>query len=322
MAMEPARPAPRTFIPVTNDSDELRGALSQTGLSERALVGRTTRLTHDLRVAGAGALRPERRDELALHLRYWTAVRRILGTERASSPNIEDYDPLIRTLEPTELFDEATNGAGVSQYEIEKFDLTGSTERFIVDGCRLIRGKLKGIDAHELMSFQETGIFHTKILEITAVTFNARFCSISSSIIEIIESEDLDCYEGLMRDTDITLRVSRRASFVNADLGAGAEGSRTLVDNLAGIPAWRDAHAAVRFKKCRFSDASFHRALLKDVEFTECEFDELDISDANVDGTTFTNCKIAGRDLVLDDLEGAHYDLPPCIQVIGSSGDQ
>lgn len=299
---------------MTNGSDELRAKLSETGLSERALVGPTTRLTHDLRVAGAGALRPERRNDLALHLRYWTAVRRILRNDRSGAPRIEDYDPEIRTLQAQELFDAATNGAGVSQYEITEFHIAGTPDQFIVDGCRLVKGTVDGLHVTELLSLQETGIFHTIIVNTEAPTFNARFCSVSSSTL-IVKSDAFECIEGLMRDTDITLRVSERASFDEANLGTHDEGSKTLVDNLKGLGAWRDDHAAVRFRDCRFAAASFRGAQLDGVSFAGCTFGDLDVSGARLEGTMFTGCAIRERPLTLADLAKGDYsrDRPPTV---------
>lgn len=315
MASPIARPAPRTFIPVTNGSDELRAKLSDTGLSERALAGPTTRLTHDLRVAGAGALRPERRNDLALHLRYWTAVRRILRYDRSGAPRIEDYDPEIRTLQALELFDAATNGAGVSQYEITEFHIAGTPDQFIVDGCRLVKGTVDGLHVTELLSLQETGIFHTHILDTQVPTFNAPFCSVSSSMINVT-SEVFECFEGLMRDTDITLRVSERASFDAANLGTDDEGSKTLVDNLKGLATWRDNHAPVRFRDCQFAAASFRGAQLDGVSFARCAFGDLDVSGASFKRTTkFTECELRGRPLTLADLDKGDYDRdrPPTV---------
>lgn len=303
MALAQAPPAARTFVPITSDSDVLRQQLAKFGLAHRELPRQTSRLAHELRLAGASVGREERREELRLHLQYWAAVRRLLFSSWDESPDIESFGT-IRDLNPDELLGRAIGGAGLSQYEVRGFSVRSEqADRFLVYGCRLIEGEVDQLQASRV-SFEETGIFWTKLLGLRADSFSAKFSGVISSAISG-HMETADFSDAGMRDVDLEIEVSGMATFDGGDLSD--EDDKDLEDNLRDVPHWREDQAGVRFVGCGFGTVTFFETKLAGATFVRCKFGGLRVDGADLRRSRFIECEVAGRPLSHEDLQGAAH---------------
>jgi hypothetical protein len=303
---EVARPASRTFLPVTDDSDALRRELAETGLGAESLRPRASALMHELALAGTMTRTNERRAELDLHLRYWAAMRRVATGGSDKAPSLEEFDKAIRDLPPDKMFAEATTGAGLSQFEVRGFqlDLSADTraERFLAEGCRLVEGQLAGLRAREL-SIWESGLFGVKLIdfEIDGL-LQGQYAAAASTTLKGAARE-ADLAKTLARDVEISLRAER-ALFDDADM-ANTQ-NRNLEELLpSDVSRWADERSAARLTDCVFGSSSFVRAALQGVAFHNCDLGDANFTAAEVSGASFHGCTVRGRAMVHHDLDSA-----------------
>lgn len=299
----------RPVVAVTTDSVALQDELEQLTLGDRRVARDSARLVHDLQLAGGMASLPARRQLLARHLRYWQAVRQIVvpAHERRNvdtAADIEPFNPSKATLDPADFLDRASGTVGACQVDVHDARISGGeVDRFVVDGSRVIGARVVGLRARRL-SLQETGVFHSRIVDVDVERFDARYCGLVDTTIAGVVSDEADLSDAAARQVKIGLQVAGRACFDDADLSNGDNDN--LVENLRGIQGWDRREATVLFDGLQCGSTSFAGTKLDGAVFQGCNFGHsLDVTGARLAGTRFSQCRVSGRALKKDDLVAA-----------------
>lgn len=299
----------RPVVAVTTDSVALQDELEQLTLADRRVARDSARLVHDLQLAGGMASLPARRQLLARHLRYWQAVRQIVvpAHERRNvdtAADIEPFNPSKVTLDPADFLDRASGTVGACQVDVHDARINGGeVDRFVVDGSRMIGADVIGLRARRL-SLQETGVFHSRIVDVDVERFDGRYCGLVDSTISGVVTDEAVLSDAAGRQVTISLHVAGHACFDDADLSNGD--SESLAENLRGVQGWDRSDANVLFDRLQCGSTSFAGTKLDGAVFQRCDFGRsLDVAGARLAGARFLQCTVSGRGLTEDDLVAA-----------------